>query len=71
MISSFIKRNFGWNLGPLHKAARAGYIEVVKEHLAAGEDVNAKDGGLTPVHYAAGGGYTRKSSNCLSPKGRM
>ena len=50
-------RNFRRNIGPLHKAARAGHIEVVKEHLAAGEDVNARDSGLTPLHFAAGGGY--------------
>jgi ankyrin repeat protein len=35
-------------------AAMGGYIEAVKQHLAAGTDVNAKDDiGLTPLHMAA------------------
>ena len=40
----------------IHDAARIGDIEAVKQHLAAGTDVNAKkQGGLgeTPLHYAA------------------
>ena len=38
----------------IHKAARAGHIEAVKHHLAAGTDVNAKTGvGTTPLHVAA------------------
>jgi ankyrin repeat protein len=38
----------------LHKAAGAGNIEAVKQHLAAGADMNAKlEGGGTPLHYAA------------------
>ncbi|MDP6417399.1 MAG: ankyrin repeat domain-containing protein [Gammaproteobacteria bacterium] len=43
----------------IHDAAREGNIEVVKQHLAAGTDVNAKDevyGGI-PLHFAAGGGH--------------
>ena len=36
-------------------AAYQGNIEAVKQHLAAGTDVNAKDKhGLTTLHYAAG-----------------
>ena len=35
-------------------AANKGNIEAVKQHLAAGVDVNAKDKyGLTPLHHAA------------------
>jgi len=38
----------------IHKAVEAGNIEAVKQHLAAGADVNAKDSvGWTPLHCAA------------------
>ena len=38
----------------LHVAAAVGNIEAVKQHLAAGTDVNAKDDdGVTPLHIAA------------------
>jgi len=38
----------------IHKAAIDGNIEAVKQHLAAGADVNAKDdNGWTPLHEAA------------------
>ena len=48
---SFIKNIFK---GTLRKACKKGDIEAVKQHLAAGADVNAKDGGgWTPLHYAA------------------
>ena len=37
----------------IHKAAEAGNIEAVKQHLAAGANVNAKDeDGATPLHLA-------------------
>ncbi len=32
---------------------RRGNIEAVKNHLAAGADVNAKIGGGTPLHFTA------------------
>ena len=39
----------------IHEAASSGNIEAVKKHLAAGADVNAKDGWeWTPLHIAAG-----------------
>ncbi len=42
----------------IHEAAEDGNIEAVKQHLAAGADVNAKDGwGYTPLHNAADGGH--------------
>ena len=38
----------------IHAAARQGKTEAVKQHLAAGADVNAKDeSGWTPLHWAA------------------
>ena len=45
----------------IHIAAMNGNIEAVKQHLAAGTDVNAKlshgQGGITPLIVAAGGGH--------------
>ena len=42
----------------IHDAAKAGDIETVKQHLAAGTDVNAKtDGRMSPLHKAAWGGH--------------
>ena len=41
----------------IHEVAMKGNIEAVKQHLAAGTDVNVKDNiGLTPLHMAAGDG---------------
>ncbi len=42
----------------IHDAARDGNIEAVKQHLAAGTDVNAKDeySGYTSLHHAANHG---------------
>jgi ankyrin repeat protein len=39
----------------IHTAAMTGNIEAVKQHLAAGTDVNSKNKqrDLTPLHYAA------------------
>ena len=42
----------------IHDAAREGNIEAVKQHLAAGPDVNAKsDGEFTPLHWAIPRGH--------------
>ena len=42
----------------IHYAAGEGNIEAVKQHLAAGADVNAKaDGRMSPLHKAAWGGH--------------
>jgi ankyrin repeat protein len=42
----------------IHKAARTGNIEAVKQHIATGTAVNAKDEDLwTPLHSAAVGGH--------------
>ena len=42
----------------IHKAAKEGNIEAVKQHIAAGTDVNAKDRkeGWTPLYWAVGEG---------------
>ena len=65
MISAAIWVGF-WMLKPppqppdisIHKAANTGNIEAVKQHLAAGTDVNAKDSnGMTPLHHAAYQGH--------------
>ena len=42
----------------IHIATVAGHIEAVKQHLAAGADVDVKDDGeSTPLHYAAFEGH--------------
>ena len=42
----------------IHKAAYQGNIEAVKQHIAAGTDVNAKNKyGGTPLFYAGAYGY--------------
>jgi len=42
----------------IHQAATDGNIKAVKQHLAAGTDVNAKDyRGWTPLHWAAQYGH--------------
>ena len=41
----------------IQDAALYGSIKAVKEHLAAGADVNAKEKGGAPLHYAAGTGH--------------
>jgi ankyrin repeat protein len=52
----------------IHEAAGTGNIEVVKQHLAAGTDVNAKDGGGTPLWYAADHGH-KEVAELLIAKG--
>jgi ankyrin repeat protein len=42
----------------IHDAAFSGFIEGVKQHLNAGEDVDARsEFGYTPLHNAALGGH--------------
>ena len=45
--------------GPIHNAAFSGNIEAVKQHIAAGTDMDVKDDkyGWTTLHWAAIGGY--------------
>jgi len=53
----------------IHEAANKGNIEVVKQHLAAGTDVNARDkNGRTPLAYAAFEGH-KKIAELLIDKG--
>ena len=42
----------------IHDAVREGNIEAIKQHIAAGTDVNAKNSAdVTPLHEAASGGH--------------
>jgi len=51
----------------IHDAAADGNIEAVKHHLAAGTDVNAKNGErCTPLHLAAGYGQTKVAELLLA-----
>ena len=50
------------------EAVRVGNIEAVKQHLAAGADVNAKINLGTPLHYAALDGY-KEVAELLIDKG--
>ena len=54
----------------IHSATENGNIEAVKQHLAAGTDVNAKDDflGWTPLHYTAASG-NRQITKLLISKG--
>ena len=53
----------------LRKAANEGNIEAVKQHLADGADVHAKDKhGWTPLHYAACDGH-KEIAELLIAKG--
>ena len=53
----------------IHKAASGGNIEVLKQHLAAGGDVNAKaEGGGTPLHLAGFKGH-KEIAKLLITKG--
>jgi ankyrin repeat protein len=65
MISAAILAGF-WMLKPppqppdisIHQAAKEGNIVAVKQHLAAGTNVNAKlQGGWTPLHLAVQEGH--------------
>ena len=51
----------------IHVAAGIGSVKVVKQHLSAGTNVNAKDvGGETPLHKAALMGYKKITELLIS-----
>ncbi len=53
----------------IHDAALFGNIEAIKQHLAAGTDVNARtDVGTTPLFYAAADGH-KEIAELLIAKG--
>ena len=54
----------------IHDAVGAGNIEAIKQHLAAGTDVNAKNNlGGTPLHYAANGGRKDIAERLIGKQG--
>ena len=56
----------------IHKAAEEGNIKVVKQHLAAGTDVNAKGwSGRTPLHLAIPNEALRDSKGKLMSPNNM
>ena len=62
-------RKHGGKHGTIHGAARGGDIEAVKEFLAAGADVNAKNAiDETPLDLAAMNGY-KETAELLIAKG--
>jgi ankyrin repeat protein len=67
---SDLLRKHGGKHGTIHGAARGGDIEVVKEFLATGTDVNAKSSwnGSTPLHHAAEYGH-KEIAELLIAKG--
>ena len=60
-IAALLVVGYGPPARNIWQAAYEGNIEVVKQHLAAGTDVNAKnewgDGESNPLHYAAFNGH--------------
>jgi ankyrin repeat protein len=53
----------------IHDAAKGGNIEAIKQHLAAGTDVNAKDlTGFAPLVFAASWGH-KEIAELLIAKG--
>ena len=52
----------------IYQALQTGNIEAVKQHLAAGADVNAKGGGTTPLLVAVYGGH-KEIAKLLITKG--
>ena len=59
-----------WPDNSIHDAAAIGDIEAVKQHIAAGADVNEKEEvmGNTPLHDAALGGH-KEIAKLLISKG--
>jgi len=55
----------------IHVAVKSGNIEAVKQHLAAGTDVNAKSKGYgwTPLFYATSGGGQKEIVELLIAEG--
>ena len=55
----------------IHDAAARGNVEAVREHLAAGADINSKEtgfgNGLTPLHVATKEGHNVVQTTELEP----
>lgn len=52
----------------LHRAARTGDLDRLKELLSSGEDPSAQDGGVTPLHLAARLGHVEVVQTLLGAK---
>ena len=56
----------------IHFAAGKGNIEAVKQHLAAGTDVNAKGrNGWAPLHEATSGGHNEIAELLIAKGARL
>jgi cytohesin len=68
-IFNFFKKITSVERAPILLASSRGDLGAVKQHLANGMDVNAKDeDGFTPLHQAALGGH-KKIAELLIAKG--
>jgi ankyrin repeat protein len=55
----------------IHDAAALGNTEAVKQHMAAGVDVNAKDeGGKTPLDFAISSNHSENANLLLKHGGK-
>lgn len=51
----------------VHDAAKSGDIAGLSSAIAAGDDVNAREGNLTPLYLAVQGGHIEAAELALLP----